>query len=112
MSENTWNQWEDLPPEEEERLVDEIVKTLIKRKLDTLALMALESGGPLTNLFAELWMGLYGPYFDFLRVDKYMALLRKRHNVEKLIAKLEEAEKKEKEASSQKSQHPPQTSQP
>jgi hypothetical protein len=111
MSENTWKQWEDLPPEEEERLVDEIVKTLVKRKLDTLALMVLESGGPLTNLFAELWMGLYGPYFDFLRVDKYMALLRKRHNVEKLITKLDEAEKEMKKTSNQKAQLSSQTSQ-
>jgi hypothetical protein len=112
MSENEWKQWEDLPPDEEERLIDEIVKILHKRKLDTLALMVLGSGGPLTNLFAELWMGLYGPYFDFLRVDKYVALLRRRSNVEKLMAKIEEAEKKEKEIASQKSQHPPQASQP
>ena len=85
MSYSEWKQWEDLPPEEEERLIDEIVKRLVKRKLGTLALMLLESGGPLTNLFAELWMGLYGPYFDFIGVDRYMALLRKKRNVERLI---------------------------
>jgi hypothetical protein len=110
MSSGDWKQWEDLPQEEEERLVDEIVKTLVKRKLDTLALMVLESGGPLTNLFAELWMGLYGPYFDFLRIDRYLALLRKRSNVEKLVARLEEVEKEK--DSSQKSRPSPQASQP
>jgi len=112
MTVSEWRQWEDLPPEEEERLIDEIVKRLVKRKLDTLGLMILESGGSLTNLFAELWMGLYGPYFDFLSIDRYVALLRKRSNVEKLITKLEEAEKKEKEASKQKAQPQPQTPQP
>ncbi len=94
MTESEWRQWEDLPPEEEERLIGEIVEKLAKRRLDTLALVVLGSGGPLTNLFAELWMGLYGPYFDFLRVDKYMALLRKRRNVEKLMARLEETSEK------------------
>jgi len=98
MDESEWKQWEDLPPEEEERLIDEIVSKLHKRRLDTLALMVLGSGGPLTNVFAELWMGLYGPYFDFLRVDKYVALLRKRRNVERLIEKLEQAELKKDDA--------------
>jgi hypothetical protein len=97
MSEKEWKQWEDLPPEEEERLIDSLAKYLTNRKLNTLFRMVLESGGSLTTLFAEFWMGLYGPYLDFFGVDKYGALLRKRKNVERLIAKLEEAEEERKE---------------
>ncbi len=109
MSDSEWKQWEDLPPEEEERLIDEIVKRLVKRRLGTLALMLLESGGPLTNLFAELWMGLYGPYFDFIGIDRYMALLRKKRNVEGLISRLDKAENEKK---TKKTQPSPQVSPP
>lgn len=112
MGDEGWRQWEDLPPDEENRMIDEVVKTLVKRKLDTLVLMALESGGPITNIFAELWMGLYGPYFDFLGVDKYVALLRRRSSVEKLITKLNEAEKERKESSIKKTRSSTPASQP
>jgi hypothetical protein len=112
MSDSEWKQWEDLPPEEEERLIDEIVNKLVKRRLGTLALMLLESGGPLTNLFAELWMGLYGPYFDFIGIDRYMALLRKKRNVERLISRLDKAENEKKASSNQKTQPSPQVSPP
>jgi len=107
MSENEWKQWEDLPPEEEERLIDSLAKYLTNRKLNTLFQMVLESGGSLTTLFAEFWMGLYGPYFDFFGVDKYVALLRKRKNVERLIAKLEEAEEERKEKRKPEAVSPP-----
>jgi hypothetical protein len=107
MVEKEWKQWEDLPPEEEERLIDSLVKYLTNRKLNTLFRMVLESGGSLTTLFAEFWMGLYGPYFDFFGVDKYGALLRKRKNVERLIAKLEEAEEERKEKRKPEAISPP-----
>jgi len=107
MSEKEWKQWEDLPPEEEERLIDSLAKYLANRKLDALFQMVLESGGSLTTLFAEFWMGLYGPYFDFFGVDKYVALLRKRKNVERLIAKLEEAEEERKKKKKPEAVNPP-----
>ena len=107
MSEKEWKQWEDLPPEEEERLIDSLAKYLTNRKLNTLFQMVLESGGSLTTLFAEFWMGLYGPYFDFFGVDKYVALLRKRKNVERLIAKLEEAEEERKKKKKPEAVNPP-----
>jgi hypothetical protein len=69
--------------------------------------MVLESGGSLTTLFAEFWMGLYGPYFDFFGVDKYVALLRKRKNVERLIAKLEEDEEERKKKKKPEAVNPP-----
>jgi acyl-CoA reductase-like NAD-dependent aldehyde dehydrogenase len=91
MSDN-WQQWEDLPPEKEDELIDEIAHIIVKRRMGLIASMILESGGPLTSMFAELWMGLYGPFFDFLRVDKYMALLRNKRNVKKLIKRIDELE--------------------
>lgn len=92
-----WSQWEDLPPEEEEKLIQAMAKYLIDHKLDTMFLMVIQSGGPLTTMFSEFWMGLYGPYLDFFGVDKYMALMRKRKNVEKLINMLEKVQDEKKE---------------
>jgi len=63
---NDWKQWEDLPPEKEEELIEKLSDFLVKNRLGLIGKMLLESGGPLTSLFAEFYMGLYGPYFDFL----------------------------------------------
>lgn len=102
-----WQQWEDLPPEREEELIEKLVNTFVAKKIGFLARMILESGGSLTTLFAEFWMGLYGPFFDFLEVDEYMALLRKRKNVERLLTKLEEAEEDKKEKRKPEAVRPP-----
>lgn len=91
---NEWNYWEDLPPEKEKELIDKIADFFVRKRLGMFALMALESGGNLTSMFADFWMGLYGPYLEFLGADKYTALLRKKGNTEKLIARIEELEEK------------------
>ncbi len=89
-----WNYWDDLPPEKEEELIDKIADFFVRKRLGLFALMALESGGTLTRMFAEFWMGLYGPYIEFLGADEVTALLRKRGNTDKLIARIEELEEK------------------
>ncbi len=92
-----WNYWDDLPPDKEEELIDKIADFFVRKRLGMLALMALESGGTLTSLFADFWMGLYGPYLEFLEVDEYTALLRKKGNTEKLIKRIEELQEKKKQ---------------
>jgi hypothetical protein len=92
MSED-WHQWEDLSPEEEEILVEKVSRYFVRHSLGTLAKVALESGGSLTGLFAEFYMGLYGPYFDFLYIDKYVALLRKKRNSKRIIERIETLER-------------------
>jgi hypothetical protein len=89
-----WNQWEDLSEEREEELINSIADFFSRKGLGMLALMSLESGGNLTSMFADFWMGLYGPYLDFLQVDEHIALLRKKSNVKKLIERLEQLEGK------------------
>ena len=93
MSDN-WKQWEDLPPEKEEEIIEKVASLLVKKRIGLLGKMLLESGGNLTSLFAEFYMGLYGPYFDFLEIDEYVALLRKKQNIPKLIKRIEEKEEK------------------
>ncbi len=87
-----WRQWEDLPPEREEELIEKLARFFASRGIGTLAKIALEGGGPLTSLFAKFYLGIYGPYFEFLGIDEYVALLRKRKNVVKLIKRIEELE--------------------
>jgi hypothetical protein len=89
MKMSKWQQWEDLPPEQEEKLIDNTARTLIKHRAGLLGQLLLESGGPLTSLFAKFWLGLYGPYLDFVGLDKHMAILRKRSNIEKLLDRID-----------------------
>lgn len=84
-----WRQWEDLPPEQEEEFIDRTARTLIKHRMGLPVQLLLESGGPLTSLFANFWLGLYGPYLDFLGLDKHMAILRKRSNIEKILDRID-----------------------
>lgn len=91
MSEK-WEQWEDLPTEKEEEIIEKLATMLAKKRMGLIGKILLESGGTLTSLFAEFYMGLYGPYFDFLEVDEYVALLRRKENIPKLIRRIEEKE--------------------
>ena len=91
MSEK-WEQWEDLPSEKEEEIIEKLATILVNKRMGLIGKMLLESGGTLTSLFAEFYMGLYGPYFNFLEVDEYVALLRRKENIPKLIRRIEEKE--------------------
>ncbi|OGD47107.1 hypothetical protein A3K69_04685 [Candidatus Bathyarchaeota archaeon RBG_16_57_9] len=87
-----WQHWEDLPPEKEEEIIDRLARAFVKRGLGLMGRMLLESGGPLTSMFAEFYMGIYGPFFDFLEVDEYVALLRNKRNLKKLVKRINELE--------------------
>ena len=95
-----WNQWEDLTPEREDELIEYLAQYFHKRGLGLLALMSLESGGNLTSLFSEFWMGIYGPFLDFFEVDEYVALLRNKRNVKRLVKRFEELDEKPEEEAS------------
>ena len=98
-----WHQWQDLPPEREEELINELAEALVKRRLGLMGRMLLESGGSLTSMFAEFYMGLYGPFFDFFEIDQYVALLRNKRNVKRLVERIDELEEeREKEKKNKK----------
>jgi len=101
-----WQHWEDLPPEKEEEIIDRLARAFVKRGLGLMGRMLLESGGPLTSMFAEFYMGIYGPFFDFLEVDEYVALLRNKRNLKKLVKRIEELEE-EKEKKGKGKDKPP-----
>ena len=87
-----WQHWQDLPPEKEAEIIDKLARAFVKRGLGLMGRMLLESGGPLTSMFAEFYMGIYGPFFDFLEVDEYVALLRNKRNLKRLVKRIEELE--------------------
>jgi hypothetical protein len=101
-----WQHWQDLPPEKEKEIIDKLANAFVKRGLGLMGRMLLESGGPLTSMFAEFYMGIYGPFFDFLEVDQYVALLRNKRNLKKLVKRIEELEA-EKERAEKERKKPP-----
>jgi len=93
--EDNWQYWEDLPEEMEKKLIDKIARFIVKHKMDLIAEILLESGGPLTSLFATLGLSLFGPFLEFFGMDTYTALFRRRENIQRLIDRIEELEREE-----------------
>ena len=88
----TWNLWDDLPPEEEDQLIEKLAQNIIKRKMGLLAQLTLETISPISKMGADLGMTLLGPYLEFFGVEKVTALFRKRENLTRLLDRIDELE--------------------
>jgi len=88
----TWNWWDDLPPEEEDELIEKLAQDIVKRKMGLMAQLTLETISPVSKLGANLGMTLLGPYLEFFGVDKVTALFRKRENLTRLLDRIDELE--------------------
>ena len=110
---STWELWDDLPPEEEDELIEKLAQNIVKRRMGLIAQLTLETISPISKLGADLGMTLLGPYLEFFGVEKVTALFRKRENLTRLLdrvdelemersRKREEAKKKRKEKSKEK----------
>jgi hypothetical protein len=95
-STSTWNYWDDLPPEEEDELIEKMAQHIVKRKLGLIAQITLETLSPITRLGAELGMTILGPYLEFFGVEKVTALFRRRENLKRLMDRIEELEEEQK----------------
>jgi len=87
--EKRWDYWDDLPPEKEDELINKIAEYVVEHKMDLIAEMLLETGGPMTSIFASFGLNLFGPYLEFFGADTYTALLRRRQNIQRLIDAIE-----------------------
>ena len=94
--EPSWNYWDDLPPEEEDELIEKMAQHIVKRKMGLMAQITLETLSPLTWLGAELGMTLLGPYLEFFGVGRVTALFRNRDNLRRLMARIDELEVEQK----------------
>lgn len=89
---STWNLWDDLPPEEEDELIEKLAQNIIKRRMGLMAQLTLETISPISKLGADLGMTLLGPYLEFFGVEKVTALFRKRENLTRLMDRIDELE--------------------
>lgn len=90
---------QELPPEEVDKVIDEIARDVVRRRLETPVILFLETHKPLSFVASQaLVVGspVLGALFGIDRVARYSGLLRSRENVERLIRRIEElvAEKK------------------
>lgn len=104
----TFDLWDtELTPEEEKNLLEKAANEIIKRKMETPAILALESHKPLANVIAQtsiVFSGFLIPFLGFQNVNDYSRLLHKRENVEKLIGLLEQKAQERKSSASNESE--------
>ena len=92
---NLWD--EELTPDEENALLDNLEHQIRKRKLEVPAIMFLEMNKPLANVaghFALATSTFLVPIIGYKNVNDYSRLLSKRDNVERLIVRLEQSSDK------------------
>jgi len=100
----------ELTPERTEYLVERLAQWIVNHRLETPAIMFLESMKPLTFIGSQMWL-MYGVPMLGIVVDEHQSseyglLFENRENVEALIHKIEilarEADKKRKEKEEKK----------
>ena len=85
---------QELTPERRDALIDGLSAFVASRRLETPALILLESSRPLTFLGSQaLLVGqpVLATFFGWERLDEYRLLLEDRSNVDRLIARIETA---------------------
>ena len=91
----------ELSPERKQELIDKIAKEIVKRGLETPAIMFLETFKPLSWVGAEFSIVYVMPfvkaYIESPIVDEVVALFHDRNAVEQLIKRIEELVEIEKE---------------
>jgi hypothetical protein len=81
----------ELRAEEEERLIDNIAKTVVDYGLEAPAIMFLETTRPLSFIASQLAIVVLGPLQWLFQLEgpKYTGLFMKKENVGKIIERIE-----------------------
>lgn len=95
----------ELSPERADYLIDKLANWIINHKLETPAVLLLESAKPLSFIGSQMWLmyavPLLGMAIDERESSEYGLLFEDRENLEALIRKIEtlarEADKRKKE---------------
>ena len=77
--------------EDEERIIDRITNEVVERKLETIAIMFLESVKPLSYIGSQFALAFAAPFlslFGDIGID-YIKFFDKRENVERLLKRIE-----------------------
>jgi len=91
-----WEHWEDLPEGMEKEMLEKMARFFVDNNLGLMAQIFLESGEPVTKVFATIGMGIFGPYLEFLGADTYTSYFRKEGNARRLLDRIEELEQERK----------------
>jgi hypothetical protein len=85
----------ELTQEEQDKMIDKIAGEVLKRRLETVAIMFLESIKPMSYIGSQLAMVFVGPFLSIFGDFgiNYIKFFEKRDNVEKLLLKIEEQTK-------------------
>ena len=87
--------WEDISPEEEEILIQEMAKLIWGYGMETAAIMFLETSKPIAYIGAQMGQAVLLPLLNFMgevpleKGDKYLRVLEKKDSLESLIQTLE-----------------------
>jgi hypothetical protein len=93
-----------ITPDEEEELLNHIAKKIHLYKLDSIAVLLVESTKPIMYIGSEMGRFFISPFTPLIsnefsmKTDKVLMTLGKRENLEKLLKKIEKLEKEENEA--------------
>jgi hypothetical protein len=83
---------QELSPEETDNVIESIARDVARRRLETPAILFLESHKPLAFVASQaLVVGtpILGSLFGVDKVSRYSSLLRSRDSIEKLICRIE-----------------------
>jgi len=84
---------QEIPPEEIDNIIESMARDVVRRRLETTAVLFLETNKPLSFVASQaLVVGtpLLAPLFGVDTMRRYSGLLRSRDNIEKLIRRIEE----------------------
>ena len=87
-----WEPWEDLPPDKENEIIEQIAQFCVKHKIGIMGQMVFETVSPVSKMFSEIAMNLYWPFLGYLGIDKITAIFRKKQNLQRIIDRIEELE--------------------
>jgi hypothetical protein len=90
-----WEPWEDLPPDKENEIIEQIAQFCVKNRIGIIGQMVFETISPVSKMFSEIAMNLYWPFLGFLGIDKLTAIFRKKQNIQRIINRIEELEEVE-----------------
>lgn len=81
----------ELTPQQEEELIENLAQFIVKRKMETPAILFLETLKPLSFVGSTFAMIYVVPFLDIygMNINQYALLFQKRENVERLLQRIE-----------------------
>ena len=102
--------YEEITSEEENELIEQVAEKIHEYKMETVAILTLESVKPLAYVGGEMSRVFLAPFLPVLGRDlnemgeKYITVFEERDNIEKLIQLLEQKVKEEEAENKRKKQ--------